>query len=88
MYREHLADGEGMLFIFPQETNASFWMKNTPLSLDLIFVKEGRVVDIIESATPFSEEMLTPDSSYTVVLEVPGGYAARSGIQVGDQLRY
>lgn len=88
MYHASLADGEGMLFIFPEETKTSFWMKNTPLSLDLIFIKDQQIVDIIEDATPFSEDLLTPKSSYTMALEVPGGYAARNGIETGSRLQY
>lgn len=84
MFREDLPEGEGMLFLFPEETQTSFWMKNTPISLDLIFIRERRIVDLIENAVPYSEELLTPDSPYTKVLEVPGGYVTRNGIQEGD----
>ena len=55
MFRHYLPEGEGMLFIFPEETRSSFWMKDTPISLDLVFIKEERIVDIIENAVPNSE---------------------------------
>lgn len=84
MFRESLPEGTGMLFVFSGETQGSFWMKNTPIPLDMIFAKEGRVVDIIENATPYSEELLTPGASYDMVLEVSGGYAGRNGVQSGD----
>jgi uncharacterized membrane protein (UPF0127 family) len=84
MFRENLPEGEGMLFVFPEETQGSFWMKDTPISLDIIFIKEGRIVDIIADTTPFSEELLTPSTTYLFALEVPGGYAARNGVQTGD----
>lgn len=84
MNRQSLPDGEGMLFVFEEETLSSFWMKDTLLSLDILFVKEGRIVDIIENAVPNSETLLTPNTSYLRALEVPGGYSSRNGIQVGD----
>lgn len=87
MFRENLPEGEGMLFIFPSETQSSFWMKNTPISLDLIFINEGVIVDIIEDTVPFSETLLTPGSNYIMTLEVPGGYAARQSIQIGDAVQ-
>lgn len=88
MFRENLPEGEGMLFIFPGETLTSFWMKDTPISLDMIFIREDRIVDLIENAVPFSETLLTPDTTYLMVLEVPGGYAARHGLQIGDAIDY
>ena len=74
-----------MLFIFPEETQAAFWMKNTPISLDLIFInQEGVIVDIIEKAVPFSENLLIPKASYFYVLEVTGGTVQRRVIRIGD----
>ncbi len=59
MYRTDLADDRGMIFIFPSESQQSFWMKNTPRSLDMIFIgRDRRIVGIVEQATPFS---LDPD---------------------------
>ena len=84
MFRENLPEGEGMLFVFPEETLGSFWMKDTQISLDIIFIKDGRIVDIIANTTPFSEELLTPVTTYLFTLEVPGGYASRNGVQIGD----
>lgn len=84
MFRDSLSEGTGMLFLFPEETQGSFWMKDTPISLDLVFIRDGRIVDVIENAVPYSEELLTPNSPYTMVLEVPGGYVGRHGVQVGD----
>lgn len=84
MFRESVPEGTGMLFVFPEEVQVPFWMKDTPVSLDLLFIREGQVVSIIENAAPYSEELLTPDSTYTTVLEVPGGYAARHNVRVGN----
>jgi len=86
MFRKILPDGEGMIFLFPKETQGSFWMKNTPISLDLFFIRQGMIVDEIERAIPNSERLLTPDSPYDQVLEVPGGYGARQGIHRGDSV--
>lgn len=84
MFRTALPENEGMLFLFPEETQGSFWMKNTPLSLDLIFIRDGRIVDLIESAVPNSETLLTPDASYTQVLEVPAGTVSNERVQNGN----
>lgn len=84
MFRESVPEGTGMLFIFPEEVQSSFWMKDTPVSLDLLFIREGQIVSIIENAVPYSEDLLTPDSTYTTVLEVPAGYVANHSVQVGN----
>lgn len=88
MFRNELPEDSGMLFIFPAETHGSFWMKNTPIPLDMFFIKGGEIVSIIENAVPYDESLLTPDSSYTMTLEVSGGYALRHGIRVGDRLEW
>jgi uncharacterized protein len=89
MYRQHLAEDAGMLFVFKQPQHLSFWMKNTEIPLDMIFADaDGTVVGIIADAEPFSERQLgvTGDSQY--VLEVNGGFAQRHGIKPGDRLRF
>lgn len=88
MFRENLPEGTGMLFVFPTETLNSFWMKNTPIPLDIIFIKQGEIVSLIEDTTPYDETLLTPESSYTMTLEVPGGYAARHGVRLGDRFEW
>ena len=87
MFRESVPEGTGMIFLFPTETSGAFWMKNTPVSLDLLFIRDERIVAILENAVPYSEELLEPGTNYTVVLEVPGGYASRHGIAVGDGVK-
>jgi len=87
MFRRHLADDAGMLFIFPGPTQGSFWMKNTRLPLDIVFADAaGQIVDILEQATPFSEKLLTPKSPYVQVLEVNAGFVKKHRIAVGDRL--
>ena len=88
MYRRELPEGTGMLFLFPRESRTAFWMKNTLISLDLIFVKDDRIVSLIQNAEPLNEKLLQPDAGYTMTLEVPGGYAARHGLKVGDRFEW
>jgi uncharacterized membrane protein (UPF0127 family) len=84
MYRNQLP---GMLFVFPRSDNHRFWMKNTPLRLDMIFIGEDlRVVGLVESAVPFSTNPLAVDKPSKYVLEVNGGFVARHDIRVGDQV--
>ena len=88
-YRQELADGEGMLFLFPSEGPKSFWMKNTPISLDLIFMgSQGRIVGIIHEAVPFSTAPLSVAAPSQFVLEVKGGLSRRKGIAIGDTVRF
>lgn len=88
MYRRHLPRGEGMWFVFDTDVRHPFWMKNTYLSLDLIFVgADERVVDIIANAQPNSEASLMPRAPYRYVLEVPAGFARRHRIGFGDRVR-
>ena len=87
MGRTSLAVNRGMLFLFPADTESSFWMKDTPIALDLIFINaDGLIVDLIENAEPLSETLLTPDSPYRTVLELPAGTVSQQGMQVGDQV--
>jgi len=88
MYRERLAPGTGMLFIFPQAAPQSFWMKNTKISLDILYLDDaGKVVRIHERTTPFSETSLPSGEPVRFVLEVPGGYCADVGLRAGDTVR-
>ena len=87
MYRRALAEDRGMLFLFSQPVQDSFWMKNTFIPLDLLFINSaGQVVDLIEQATPLSEKLLTPSHPYTSVLEVQGGFSKKFHVQSGDQV--
>lgn len=87
MFRKDLADGHGMLFLFDEEAEHSFWMKDTLIPLDLIFVDTaGRVTGIVARARPLTLEPRIGGPS-RVVLEVPGGWAAANGVKVGDRMR-
>lgn len=87
MYRQELPKRTGMLFVFPDEKPRSFWMKNTYLSLDLLFVNSaGKVLDIIENAVPLSEKNLTGKGAVKYVIELPAGSSAEEGIKPGAQV--
>lgn len=86
MWRTHLADGEGMLFAFPQDAEHSFWMRNTLIPLDMLFLdSEGRVVGIVAMAPPRSLDSRTVGVPSRYVLEVPGGWTGRTGIRQGSK---
>jgi len=88
MFRETLADNAGMLFLYPEPQKVEFWMKNTPLSLDIVFVRQdGTIARIAENTTPFSEDTIPSGEAIIAVLEVKGGLMRELGIAVGDRLR-
>lgn len=88
-YRNELGDDQGMLFLFPREEVQAFWMKNTPISLDLIFISAQRkVVGIVRRAVPFSRATLSVPSPSQFVLEIKGGLSQRHGIKIGDGVRF
>lgn len=87
MYRRELADGRGMLFLFPREEEHSFWMKNTFIPLDMVFIaSDRRIVGIHADATPLSTNPISVGVPSRWVLEVPGGFASRRGIATGDRV--
>jgi uncharacterized membrane protein (UPF0127 family) len=87
MFRTELADDRGMLFDFKQTRSVSMWMKNTPLSLDMIFSDDkGVVLFVARNTVPYSEEIITPGVPVYAVLEVRAGTAHRLKIRPGDRL--
>ena len=88
MFRRDLPLDRGMLFIFETTARQGFWMRNTPLPLDLVFVAENGRAVAIKSGVPFSEELIAPIYPVRFVLELHEGTAAKSGIRVGDRLRH
>ncbi len=87
MYRRDLPQSHGMLFLFPHEEPLSFWMKNTPLPLDIIFINAARtIVGIAANTTPFSEIPLPSQGPAQFVLEVNAGFCQRNGIAAGAQV--
>jgi len=89
MYREDIPVNEGMLFEFGEEKVTSIWMKNTSVSLDVIFVRaDGSILKIEHSAKPFSLRSMTSEAPVTAVLEIAGGQANVLGIRPGDILQH
>jgi uncharacterized membrane protein (UPF0127 family) len=89
MFRETLAENQGMLFIFDLEEVQSFWMKNTLLSLDILFVNaEYTIVTIHKNTVPQSEEAYASEEPALYVIEVNGGFTDRHGIKVGDVIQW
>lgn len=87
MYRKELADGRGMLFDFTPEQTISMWMKNTFVSLDMIFINgDGRVLRIAEDTEPQSLKIISSGGPAKGVLEVVAGTARKYGIVPGDQV--
>jgi uncharacterized membrane protein (UPF0127 family) len=89
MFRQRLAPDAGMLFDFGDTAPRAFWMKNTLIPLDMLFIAaSGRVVDIHERAVPLSEDVIPSRVPARAVLELNGGTVARLGIKIGDTVRY
>ena len=89
MFVRDLPVSEGMLFPQASPQVAHFWMKNTYIPLDMVFVGEdGRVAKVIANAKPFSLDILSSDVPVIAVLEIRGGEAAQLGIGVGDQVSW
>jgi uncharacterized membrane protein (UPF0127 family) len=82
-------DTEGMLFIFEAPGLQTFWMRNTPGSLDMIFVAEdGWVRNIAERTTPLTEQTYSSVGPVSYVVEVPGGFARRFGVDPRCRIRW
>ena len=92
MYRDHLAPNAGMLFFFKEEEPHSFWMKNTRIPLDMIFLDTNRRIVGIERDVPPCKVMDCPSygpaAPSRYVLEVAGGVAQQHGLKSGDVLRF
>jgi len=89
MYRPSLAEDAGMLFDMGRTQPTRFWMKNTVIPLDMIFIAEdGRIVAIVENTIPLSLDPVGPNEPVRAVLEVKGGLTARLGIKPGDLIRH
>ncbi len=87
MYRTKLAPDAGMLFDFRKDDYRSFWMKNTPLSLDMIFIRgDGTISTIAENTIPYSEDTVPSSEPVRAVLEINGGRSQALGIEPGDKV--
>jgi len=89
MEREPLADDRGMLFQFPDVAERGFWMRNTPSSLDIIYIDpHGRIVSIAKRATPNSDALIPSNGPASGVLELRAGRADEIGAKAGDRVRH
>ena len=87
MYRRSLASDRGMIFPLPQPQKATFWMKNTLIPLDLLFIRgDGSIANVAANAKPMDESVIASDGNVAEVLEIAGGRAAQLGIAAGDRV--
>ncbi len=88
-YRRELGDDHGMIFLFAGESPQTFWMKNTPIPLDMIFIdRQRKIVGIVAETVPFSLDPRSVGIPSQYVLEIKGGLAKQLGIQTGDAVRF
>jgi uncharacterized protein len=89
MQRESLPDRSGMLFIFDDVAPRSFWMANTPIALDIMFVSaDSQIVTVRKYTRPFSPQSVASTDPAQFVVEVPAGFSDTHGILEGDRIRW
>lgn len=88
MFRQQMDDDHGMLFVFEDTREVGFWMQNTPMPLDLIFIGQDGRVRAVLPGEPFSTAVISPRTPVRFVLEVRAGIAEKAGIRDGDRLRH
>jgi len=87
MYRKELPEGQGMLFDFHRDQEVSFWMQNTYIPLDMVFIRgDGRILRIAENTEPMSTRLIPSGGPVRAVLEVIGGTVSKLGIAPGDRV--
>lgn len=87
MFRDNMPEDRGMLFIYQPERPARMWMKNTILSLDMIFIDaNGQIINIAENTTPFSLDTIESGGPVRAVLELNAGQAGKHNFVVGDKV--
>ena len=89
MYRPYIPDSTGMLFIFPEPRELGFWMKNTQIPLDIMYVDANKkIISIQKHTKPFSEESLPSNGVAQYVVEVNAGFSDRNDIKPGDVVSF
>lgn len=89
MWRRHLGRDAGMLFVFERLERQVFWMRNTYVPLDIVFIGDDRrIVGIVEHATPLTDDDRAVEAPSRYVLEVRAGFAAVHGLAVGTAVRF
>lgn len=89
MFRKEVPDGTGMLFVFPADGPRVFWMKNTLVPLDMLFISSAhKIVGILENTEPLTTSPRDPHAAARYVLELAGGTAFTKGLRVGDRVSF
>jgi len=89
MFRREFPRDRAMLFVFPYAQEVTFWMQNTPLALDMVFVAaDGRIVSIREHARPFSTDLIGSGGPVRFVVELDAGLARQLGLEKGGRVRH
>jgi uncharacterized membrane protein (UPF0127 family) len=89
MFRQSLADDAGMLFDFKEERPVSFWMRNTFIPLDMVFIRaDGSVANVHVNARPHDPTGIPSDGPVTFVLEIAGGRSVEIGLKAGDRVEH
>jgi uncharacterized membrane protein (UPF0127 family) len=89
MFRKQMDENKGMLFIFPEEARQSFWMRNTLISLDMIFVNAiNKIVTIHKNTQTLSDQSYPSTAPAKYVIEVNGGYCLKHNINEGDKINF
>lgn len=89
MYRRSMRDDQGMLFIMERNEQQGFWMKNTYISLDIIYVGvDSTIVDIYKNAKPLSTQSMPSRGLAKYVVEVNGGWTTKNGVAKGDKIAF
>jgi uncharacterized protein len=89
MFREQMGEKEGMLFLFAEESPRSFWMRNTLIPLDMIFVRADRtILGIVENAEPKTDTSRGVEGASQFVLEINGGASKKLGIEAGQTITF
>ncbi len=89
MWRKSMPENEGMLFIFPEDADQAFWMKNTIMPLDILFINSNKeIVKIYKNTTPYSEKSMPSEKKAMYVVETVAGFCDKYGISEGDKISY
>jgi uncharacterized membrane protein (UPF0127 family) len=88
MFRDKLDNDHGMLFIYPQEQNLSFWMKNTRIPLSIAFINSSEIITQIEPMAPYSLTSHTSKAKVRLALEMEEGWFRKNGITVGSKVDF
>ncbi|WP_038363649.1 DUF192 domain-containing protein [Borrelia persica] len=88
MGTKHINENNGMLFIFDREKNLSFWMKNTPVPLEIAYINAAGIIKEIYSLIPFSERRVNSKYKVKYALEVPKGTFSKFKIKIGDKIQF